>query len=43
MAKEKLPKHLAILLDTPAKRKRAAKLMAAGRREVLAKIRKRFK
>ena len=28
----KLPKHLAVLFDTPAKRERADKIMAEGRR-----------
>lgn len=42
MVKKKLPKHLAVLLDTPAKRKRANKIMAAGRREYLRKIKKLY-
>ena len=30
--KKRLPKHLAILFDTKAKRRRAAKIMREGRR-----------
>jgi len=31
--KVKLPEHLAKLLDTPEKRKRASKIMAEGRKK----------
>lgn len=40
--KSKLPEHLAKLLDTPAKRKRARKIMAQGRADHIKKYAKKY-